>query len=239
MRITLIGYGKMGKAIERLAKEKGHAIVHKIDIDNLEEIRNLNAEGTDVAIEFSRPDSAFYNISGAIRSGIPTISGTTGWLDRLPQIESLVKETDGTFLYASNFSLSVNIFFEMNRWLANKMANTGYEISMEEIHHTEKLDAPSGTAITLAEGIMDANSLKNGWLNEETTDKTKIGIVSKREPNVPGTHTVEYSTPFESIEIKHTAQSRDIFASGAIDVAEWIADKKGFLTMSDYLNHMH
>ena len=238
MKIILIGYGKMGKTIERIASERGHRIVQKIDIENKQEIRNLSRELSDVAIEFSRPDSAFYNVSGAIRNGIPTLSGTTGWHDRLPQIQSLVDEVDGTFLYASNFSLGVNVFFEMNKWLANKMTGTHYDIELSEIHHTEKLDSPSGTAISLAEDIIDSNPEKKSWSNQKTTDKTKIGIFSTRESNVLGTHTVEYSTAMESIEIKHTAHSRDIFASGVVDVAEWIIYQKGYQTMSDYLNHL-
>ena len=237
MKIALIGYGKMGKAIERLALEKGHEITCKIDIDNQAEIRDLNSKVADAAIEFSRPDSAFYNVSGALRNGVPIISGTTGWLDRLPQIEQLVKEENGTFLYASNFSYGVNVFFQINKLLSKHTANRGFDVEIEETHHTEKLDAPSGTAITLAEGVIQEWPEKSNWVNKKTSDENKISIESVRESNVPGTHIVQFSNQDEMIEIKHIAHSRDIFAAGAIEVAEWIADKKGFLTMSDYLNH--
>lgn len=238
MKIALIGYGKMGRAIEEIAESKGHEIVARIDQHMPDEIGTLTSDLVDVAIEFSQPGSAFYNVSATIRKGIPTISGTTGWLDRLEQIEKLVKETNGTFLHSSNFSVGVNLFFELNEWLASRMKDRGFSLEIEEIHHTEKLDAPSGTAIRLAQGIQQENSNKKGWLNEETTDQTKIGIVSKREPNVPGTHTVKYASSMEEIEIKHTAQGREIFAQGALDVAEWISKQSGFLTMTDYLNYL-
>lgn len=239
MKIALIGYGKMGKAIERLAQERGHEITHRIDLQNASDISLLNAESCDVAIEFSRPETAFQNISTALSNGAKVISGTTGWLDKMPEISKIVEETSGTFLHSSNYSIGVNIFFELNKWLAAKMKGRNYTLQMEEVHHTEKLDAPSGTAIRLAEGIFEENEEKKGWTNEKTTDQTKIGIISKREPNVPGTHTVEYASDMEVIEIKHTAHSRDIFASGAIDVAEWIKTKSGMLTMKDYLNDIN
>ncbi|MEQ9229810.1 MAG: 4-hydroxy-tetrahydrodipicolinate reductase [Cyclobacteriaceae bacterium] len=236
MKIALIGYGKMGKTIERLALERGHEISHRIDFENATDINLLSAETCDVAIEFSRPETAFQNISQALSNGTKVISGTTGWLEKMPEIAAIVKEKNGTFLHSSNYSIGVNIFFELNKWLAAKMKGRPYQLSMEEVHHTEKLDAPSGTAIRLAEGIFEENEEKKGWVNEKSTDQTKVGIISKREPNVPGTHTVEYASDMELIEIKHTAHSRDIFASGAIDVAEWIQNKTGVLTMNDYLN---
>ena len=238
MRLALIGYGKMGKAIERLALERGHVISHKLDLNNSSDISKVTPETADVAIEFSQPDSAFENISKCLRNGVPLIAGTTGWLDKLDQIRALCEEKNVAFIHSSNYSLGVNIFFELNQWLAEKMKGRGYSLSMKEVHHTEKLDSPSGTAIRTAEGLMAGDNSKNGWLNEETTDQTKIGIVSKREPNVPGTHSVLHSSQMETIELIHTAHSRDIFASGAMDVAEWIADKKGFLTMNDYLNDL-
>ncbi len=235
MKIALIGYGKMGKAIERLAVQRGHEIVARIDLNNFAELNQLEKGDVDVAIDFSSPESAFSLISKTLEQGIRVISGTTGWLDKLPVIEKYVEENNGTFLHSSNYSIGVNLFFELNEWLAKKIAGRGYSLQMEEVHHTEKLDAPSGTAIRLAEGIMKNDESKKGWSNDHTTDQTKISIISKRESNVPGTHTVEYATEMESIEIKHTAHSRDIFAMGVVEVAEWIQNKSGFLTMKEFL----
>lgn len=236
MKIGLIGYGKMGKAIERLAVERGHEVVAKVDLKSGDDLKLLRSIEVDVVIEFSSPESAFSVITKTLELGIPVLSGTTGWLDKLPVIEKIVKESGGTFLHSSNFSIGVNLFFELTEWLSSKMVGKGFKLELEEIHHTEKLDAPSGTAIRLAQGIIVNDSHKNGWLNDHTTDQTKVPIISKREPNVPGTHTVEYSTEMEQIEIKHTAHSRDVFALGVVDVAEWIHNKSGFLTMKDFLN---
>ncbi len=237
MRISLIGYGKMGKAIERLAVDRGHEIVHKIDLSNRKDITLIDTNSTDVAIEFSQPETAYNNISTCLRNGVKVIAGTTGWLNQLPDISTLVTEVDGAFLYASNFSVGVNLFFEFNRQLAVRMEKKKqFNVAIEEIHHNEKLDSPSGTAINLASGILESHKTKKGWTNEKTTDQTKIGIISKREPNVHGTHTVQYSSEFETISIKHAAHDRDVFASGALDVAEWMQDKKGVLTYNDYLN---
>lgn len=234
MNIALIGYGKMGKAIEQIALKAGHTIsciVHSSD-----DLSSLTQESIDVAIEFTQPESAFDNLSFCINNGIPVISGTTGWIDQLPEIEKQCREKDGTFLYTSNFSIGVNLFFELNEWLAKKMAQLDFTPSMKEIHHTEKKDSPSGTAITLAEGIIASQPAISEWINEESTDRKKLGIVSERTPNVPGTHTVSYSSPLESIDITHTAHDRSVFAQGVVKVGKWIHKKKGVFTMSDFIN---
>ncbi len=233
MRIALIGYGKMGKAIEQIAMDKGHIVVYKIDHgDNLNQI---DPEEIDIAIEFTQPDSAFNNLSFCLKNRIPVISGTTGWLDKMSLIEELCKETDGTFLYASNYSIGVNLFFELNEWLASKMQSLDFSSQIREIHHTEKKDSPSGTAISLADGII-SHSEKTDWINQKTTDGQKLSIISERKPNVPGTHTVTYTSDLESIEITHIAHDRNVFAEGVIKVAEWIHTRKGIFTMSDFIN---
>jgi 4-hydroxy-tetrahydrodipicolinate reductase len=231
MKIALLGYGRMGKEIEKIAISRGHEIVIKKDVDDEIEITLA-----DVAIDFSVPNSAFNNISNCLNNNVPIISGTTGWLENYKDAVALCKEKKGAFIYASNYSLGVNIFFELNKQLA-KMMDTieGYNISMEEIHHTLKLDAPSGTAITLAEGIIE-NSSKNNWELGEKTSEENIAIVAKRIPDVPGTHTVWYESEVDTIEIKHTAHSRKGFALGAVIAAEWIADKTGVFSMKDVLN---
>ncbi|WP_370090536.1 4-hydroxy-tetrahydrodipicolinate reductase [Ekhidna sp.] len=234
MNIALIGYGKMGKAIAQIAVANGHAIAHIVQSSaDLAEVTNKSA---DLAIEFTQPESAFENLSYCIENNIPVISGTTGWIDRLSEIHELCKKENGTFLYASNFSIGVNLFFELNKWLADKMAQLDFKPAMKEIHHTEKKDSPSGTAITLAEGILSSHPHLNGWINAESADHKKLGIVSERKPNVPGTHTVSYSSPLESIEITHTAHDRSVFAEGVVKVGEWIHKKKGVFTMSDFIN---
>ncbi len=231
MKIALLGYGRMGKEIEKIAISRGHEIVIRKDVDDEIEITLA-----DVAIDFSVPNSAFNNISNCLNNNVPVISGTTGWLEHYKDAVALCTEKKGAFIYASNYSLGVNIFFELNKQLA-KMMNTveGYNISMEEIHHTLKLDAPSGTAITLAEGIIE-NSSKNNWELGEKTSEENIAIVAKRIPDVPGTHTVWYESEVDTIEIKHTAHSRKGFALGAVIAAEWIADKTGVFSMKDVLN---
>ncbi len=226
----------MGKTIEALALEAGHEISKIIDADNASEINSITKENTDVAIEFSQPSTAYQNIKTLVSNGVKTMVGTTGWLDKYDEIAEICKSNGGTFLYASNYSIGVNLFFELNKWLAEKMANLGgYTPEMIEIHHTEKKDAPSGTAITLAEGIIAKNKHISEWVNEPTTEDNKLGIVSLREPGIPGTHTVTYSSPLESIEIKHTAHDRKVFASGVIKVAEWITNQTGVLTMEDFI----
>ena len=231
MKIALFGYGKMGKMIERLALERNHEIVAKIDNDSQE----IDFSKIEVAIDFSMPSAAYGNITKCIKNNVPVICGTTGWLDKYDDVVKLCKEKEGGFIYASNFSLGVNIFFELNEYLAKMMRHLSqYDIRMEEIHHTQKLDAPSGTAITLAEGIM-ANSDYSGWKLDEKI-KNNIPITSKRIGNTPGTHTVDYVSDVDSIEIKHTAHNREGFALGAIAAAEWIIGKTGVFTMKDVLN---
>jgi len=231
MNIALFGYGKMGKTIERIAIGRGHNIVAKIDIDTT----GYDLGEADVAIDFSVPTEALNNINKCFKKGIPIISGTTGWLKNYNKAIENCKEYNGAFIYASNYSLGVNLFFELNNQLAKMMRNfNDYDISIEETHHTQKLDAPSGTAITLAEGII-ANSDKENWSLNVTESEKTIPIVAKRIENVPGTHIISYSSVVDEIEIKHTAKNRDGFALGAIIAAEWIKDKKGVFTMKDVL----
>lgn len=231
MRIALFGYGKMGKMIERIALERNHEIVAKVDVDTVE----IDFSKIDVAIDFSMPQSAFENISKCLEHNVPVISGTTGWLGKYDDAVAICEKHEGAFIYASNFSLGVNIFFELNQYLAKMMKNLPeYEVAMEEIHHTQKLDAPSGTAITLAEGVI-ANSNYFGWQLEEKAP-SMIPINSRRTGSTPGTHTVDYSNAVDSIEIKHTAHNREGFALGAVIAAEWIIGKKGVFTMRDVLN---
>jgi len=230
MKIALLGYGKMGKVIERIALERGHEIVLKKDHDSSFE----GLENADVAIDFSVPDSAVENISECLNSGIPVISGTTGWLTDYPKMVELCNAKNGSFIYGSNFSLGVNVFFELNEYLSKMMGNLKqYNVSMEEIHHTQKLDAPSGTAITLAEGVIKHTDYANWTL--ETPISNEIHIEAKRIENVPGTHSIFYDSEVDQIEIKHTAHSREGFALGAVVAAEWLAGKKGVFTMKDVL----
>nr|WP_321226437.1 4-hydroxy-tetrahydrodipicolinate reductase [uncultured Psychroserpens sp.] len=231
MRIALLGYGKMGKAIETIALERGHSIMLKVSSAS----ENFSLQNCDVAIDFSLPSSAVANISKCLEAGVPVISGTTGWLDDYDDIVSLCNSKKGTFLYASNFSLGVNIFFELNKTLAKLMEKLPqYKVNIEEIHHTQKLDAPSGTAITLAKGIIDETNYEKWTLN--TPKQNEIGILAKRIENVPGTHDVNYDSAVDSIQIKHTAHSRQGFALGAVIAAEYVHDKKGVFTMKDVLN---
>ena len=233
MQILLVGYGKMGKTIERIAIERGHQITGRIDVDNQQDLDNAKA---DVAIEFSHPDAAFENIKKCLTKNIPVVCGTTGWLSKKAEIERLTKENNGTFFYASNYSLGVNLFFKLNEHLAKLMKTFNvYDVSMEEIHHTEKKDAPSGTAITLAEGVLKHVERKKQWVNSESKNSEDLGIKSFRIGTVPGTHTIKYTSLMDDIEIKHTAHTRESFAVGAVMVAEWIKDKKGVLNMDDFL----
>jgi 4-hydroxy-tetrahydrodipicolinate reductase len=236
MKIALLGYGKMGKAIEAVAIERGHQIVAKIDLNNREELQQLSAEIVDAVIEFSSPHSAFENLHFCMQKGLKTVCGTTGWLDKKSQIEDLCKKHNAAFFYASNYSIGVNLFFKLNAFFAKMMAKqTQYEIFTSEIHHTEKLDAPSGTAISIAEGIMANNEAKRGWINNEIPKEDQIGIWSSREGKVPGIHTVKYISEYDELEIKHTAFTRLGFALGAVVAAEWIADKHGVVGMDDML----
>jgi 4-hydroxy-tetrahydrodipicolinate reductase len=231
MKIALLGYGKMGKVIERIAIERGHEIVLKKDENN----SYYGLSNADVAIDFSVPTAAVENISNCFHTNVPVVSGTTGWLEHYDKILALCHEKKGGFISSSNFSLGVNLFFEVNDYLAKIMAPyTSYSVVMEEIHHTQKLDAPSGTAISLAKGIIENSSYTNWTLDKATTNE--IHIDAKRIADVPGTHTVTYGSEVDSIEIKHTAHNREGFALGAVIAAEWLAGKQGFFTMKDVLN---
>lgn len=231
MKIALLGYGKMGQIIERIAIERGHEIVlRKKSTDTYDGLKNA-----DVAIDFSVPDAAVQNITTCIELGIPVISGTTGWLEHYDSIVELSTKNDGAFLYGSNFSLGVNLFFELNSYLAKMMSNLKeYKVSMEEIHHTQKLDAPSGTAISLANGIIE-NTEYTEWTLDQA-ENNQIHIDAKRIDSVPGTHSVYYDSAIDQIEIKHTAHNREGFALGAVVAAEWIQNKKGIFSMKDVLN---
>ena len=231
MKIALLGYGKMGQTIERIAMERGHEIVLKKDEFNTYE----GLSNADVAIDFSIPAVAVENISNCFYANVPVISGTTGWLDRYEEMVALCQEKNGAFISSSNFSLGVNLFFGLNEYLAKMMSKfDSYKVEMEEIHHTQKLDAPSGTAISLAKGVIE-NSDYTSWTLEEAKEN-EIHIDAIRTENVPGTHTVTYNSTVDTIEIKHTAHNRDGFALGAVIAAEWIVGKHGIFTMKDVLN---
>ena len=230
MKIALLGYGKMGQTIERIALERGHEIVLKKDEFNTYE----GLSNADVAIDFSIPAVAVANISNCFHVNVPVISGTTGWLEHYDEMVALCKEKNGAFISSSNFSLGVNLFFELNEYLAKMMSKfDSYKVEMEEIHHTQKLDAPSGTAISLAKGVIE-NSDYTNWILEEAKEN-QIHIEAVRTENVPGTHTVTYNSEVDTIEIKHTAHNRDGFALGAVIAAEWIVGKHGIFTMKDVL----
>lgn len=236
MRIVLIGYGKMGREIERLAIGRGHEIVAKIDIDNAADLTSLTSNDVDVAIEFSNPASAFLNIMTCIQKQIPVVCGTTGWLEKKQEVEAATEAHQSTFFYASNYSIGVNLFFRLNKMLASLMApHKEYTIYTNEIHHVEKKDSPSGTAITIAEGIMEAYSEKDKWVNNQIPAANEVAIWSQRESIKPGTHTVKYISKVDQIEITHEAFSREGFALGAVIAAEWVKDKKGVLGMDDML----
>lgn len=236
MKIAILGYGKMGKAIEKIALDRGHEITMKIHRNNQDELNVENLKNADVVIDFSIPDSAKENILMAIEAKTPIVSGTTGWLDDYNEVAKHCIAEQSAFLYASNFSLGVNLFFELNKNLAKLMnGHDQYQIDMTEIHHTQKLDAPSGTAISLAEQITDENNIKNKWtLNEQATSE-EIKIDALREGKVPGTHIVNYSSEIDTITIKHEAHSREGFAFGAVIAAEWIQNKQGVFSMHDVL----
>lgn len=231
MKIALLGYGKMGKTIESIAIERGHTIVIKTSKQIDDSIKDA-----DVAIDFSIPDAAINNISNCLNHNVPVISGTTGWLDNYEKAVDLCNEKQGAFIYASNFSIGVNVFFELNKTLAKMMsALEQYNVSMEEIHHTQKLDAPSGTAITLANDIIKESESLSKW-SLDSNEANSLPIKAKRIEKVPGTHSVAYTSSVDSIEIKHTAHSREGFALGAVVAAEWILGKSGVFTMNDVLN---
>ena len=231
MKIALLGYGKMGKIIDEIATQRNHEIVARLN----ESPTSGNLNNADVVIEFSNPEVAFNNIKTCLENNIPVICGTTGWLDQKPEIEKIAAENNTAFLYGSNFSLGVNLFFALNEKLANLMKNfPEYNVQLEEIHHTHKKDAPSGTAISLAEGIIKNDQRFEGWKLDETKEK-ELGIFAIREDEVPGTHSVFYKSSVDEIEIKHTAYSRNGFALGAVIAAEWIQGKTGNFSMKDVL----
>ena len=231
MKIALLGYGRMGKAIEKIAIERGHEIVLKVD----ENTASYDVSVADVAIDFSIPTAAVGNLTNCFNAGVPVVSGTTGWLEQYNEMKSLCEKNNGSFIYASNFSLGVNLFFELNKKVAQLMKPMlgTYGVTTEEIHHTKKLDAPSGTAITIAEGIIE-NTDFDGWKLYEG-DKNNIAITAKRVGDIPGTHSVTYHSEVDEIEIKHTAYNRQGFALGAVVAAEWLQKKKGIYGMKDVL----
>jgi 4-hydroxy-tetrahydrodipicolinate reductase len=236
MKIALIGYGKMGKAIESIALNKGHEIVLKIDIQNNQDFTEAAIQNADVAIEFTGPHSAFENVKKCIAWGVPVVSGSTGWLDKWNEVKDLCDEKNGTLIYSSNYSIGVNLFFELNKQLAQLMQPyNSYDVSMTEVHHTEKKDAPSGTAISLAEQILTHLGRKNKWVNSSSENSNELVIQSERIDPAPGTHMVKYSSEVDDIEIIHTAHTRIGFASGAVLAAEFAFEKKGIFTMKDVL----
>lgn len=236
MKIALIGYGKMGKAIEEVALSKGHEIVLKIDLDNAADFNQENIAKADVAIEFTGPHSAKQNVLKCLELGIPVVCGSTGWLADWQEVADTCAAKNGTLLYASNFSIGVNLFFELNKYLAKLMQpHTDYAVSLKEIHHTQKKDAPSGTAITLAEQIMDVLPNKKQWVNHVSENPEELSILSERIDPAPGTHTITYHSVIDDIEITHTAHTRKGFASGAVLAAEFLPGKKGIYTMQQVM----
>jgi len=246
MKIALLGYGKMGKIIEKIATDRKHEVVLKISSSNADEFTIENLKKADVAIEFSTPSTVLSNISLCFEAGVPVVAGTTGWYNQLDEIKQLCSQSDGSLLYGTNFSVGVNIFFHINKVLAKLMNSYPYyEVQVEEIHHTQKLDSPSGTAITIAEGIIENMDAKSKWQNvlvaeENNTDdnikSNELLIESYRMDSVPGTHTVIYDSEVDSIEFKHTAHNRNGFALGAVLAAEWLMDNKGFHPVNDMFN---
>ncbi|WEK38177.1 MAG: 4-hydroxy-tetrahydrodipicolinate reductase [Candidatus Pseudobacter hemicellulosilyticus] len=236
MKIALIGYGKMGRAIEGIALERGHEVVLRVSVDNLEDNTIQHIQQADVAIEFTGPESAYDNIIRCLDAGVPVVSGSTGWLARYDEAVAHSQTSNGALLYASNFSVGVNIFFAINKQLASLMAaHPEYEVSMTEVHHTEKKDAPSGTAISLARQVLTSIDRKKQWVNQPTGKAEDLVILSERVDPAPGTHIINWSSPIDDIEIKHTAHNRKGFASGAVLAAEFLQSRKGVYTMSDVL----
>lgn len=237
MKIALIGYGKMGHMIEEIAIQRGHKIVLKIDVNNPHDFNKENISEADVAIEFTGPDSAFQNVMKGLEFGVPLVSGSTGWNNKLDEAKNYCQQANGSFLHTSNFSIGVNIFFEVNKLLAKLMASQPeYDVNLREIHHTAKKDAPSGTAVTLAEQVLQNLPRKKDWVNQPSQSKEQLSIISERIDPAPGTHYVKYSSEVDDIEIIHTAHNRKGFALGAVLAAEYISDKKGIFSMKDVLH---
>ena len=236
MKIALIGYGKMGKTIERIARERGHEIVAIIDIDNRDDFKSEAFKSADVAIEFTTPQVVLANFTEAFEAGVPVVSGTTGWTEHLEEVQAMVRKNNYTLFWSSNYSLGVNIFMAVNKYLAKIMNQfPDYNVEITEVHHTQKLDAPSGTAITLAEGILENLTRKSKWTKENENQPNELAIKSIREGQVPGIHTIRYESAIDSIEITHDARSREGFALGAVVAAEFTKGKKGLLGMTDLL----
>lgn len=236
MKAAIIGYGKMGREIERILRERGDEVALIVDADNRQDLDAAHLAGIDVALEFTTPATAYDNIRTCLECGVAVVSGTTGWTDRLGELQALCRERHGAFFYASNYCLGVNLMFRLNRQLAALMNRVGgYDVRIEEVHHTEKKDAPSGTAITLAEGIISEIGRKTGWVNEPSDDLSQIVVTSLREGAVPGTHTVTYESDDDRIELKHTIKNRRTLALGAVVAAEFLCGKKGVYTMDDLL----
>jgi 4-hydroxy-tetrahydrodipicolinate reductase len=236
MKIALIGYGKMGKAIEEIAISRGHTIVLKVSLENMEDNTVDKIRQADAAIEFTGPESAYENILRCLDAGVPVVSGSTGWLAQLPEVRRYCEQKNGTFLYASNFSVGVNLFFELNKRLATLMADQPeYKPRITEIHHTQKRDAPSGTAITLAEQLLEKIHRKKGWVNHISDNLDELEILSERVDPAPGIHTIAYESDIDTITITHTAHNRRGFATGAVLAAEFVASRKGIYQMSDVL----
>lgn len=236
MRILLIGYGKMGQTIERLAVAKGHEIVGALTVHDADKLASYTADQVDVAIEFTSPDAAVGNILTCFEKKIPVVVGTTGWLEHLGQVKGKCQELQGTLFYASNFSVGVNLFFHFNEYIANKMRQyPEYAVEVKEIHHVHKLDKPSGTALTIADGILKNYPEKQGWINDTSSEPDLLGIVSEREGEVVGTHIVKYTSENDTFELHHVAHTREGFASGALLAAEWLPGRQGIYGMTDLL----
>ena len=236
MNIALLGYGKMGKEIEKAAIERGHSIVLKVDVNNANTFTLSELKEADVAIEFSTPSTAISNMYKCFDAGVPVVVGTTGWLEQLNEVKQKCVDTNQTLFYASNYSIGVNLFFKLNEYLAKLMnAFPNYNVAMEEIHHIHKLDAPSGTAISLADQILGKIDRKNNWVNTVEKDQKELSIISKRIDEVPGTHTVTYQSAVDEISMTHTAHNRTGFAVGAVVAAEWLKGKKGVFGMNDLM----
>lgn len=236
MKIALIGYGKMGKEIEQILIARGHTIPLIIDLNNTNDLDAAHLQEVDVAIEFTTPSTAYGNVVKCLEAGVPVVCGTTAWLDKLPEVEQLCKEKNGAFFYASNYSIGVNIFFEINRRLAQLMNRFGeYDVTIEETHHTQKKDAPSGTAVTLAEGVLENLDRKQKWVCGTTTVPEELEVVAIRRSVVPGTHTVTYESDVDALSITHMAKSRRGFALGVVLAAEFLHGKTGIFSMKDLM----